>query len=179
MSPTAPTRASSTTPSSRAGTSRAGSASRRAGEPAASKGKVQHMKSRILMAGLLAVIGLGWPVGASAEGSGQRVVTIGGSITEIVYQLNAQDRLVGVDSTSMFPPQALELPNVGYVRQLSAEPILALAPDLILAEADAGPPAAVDHLRAGRSRLRTGSGRAQHRRCRRQDRTGGCCAGSG
>lgn len=79
--------------------------------------------------------------------SSARVVSIGGSITEIVYALGAQDRLVAVDSTSRHPAAASVLPNVGYMRQLSAEPILALSPTLVLAEADAGPPAALDQLR--------------------------------
>ncbi len=77
----------------------------------------------------------------------RRLLSIGGSVTEIVFALGAEDRLVGVDSTSFHPREALELPNVGYLRQLSAEPVLALAPDLIIVEADAGPPAALDQLR--------------------------------
>lgn len=93
-------------------------------------------------------IGLGLATSAPAADGNQRLVSIGGSITEIVYALDAQSRLVGVDSTSMYPAEARQFPDVGYVRQLSAEPILSLAPDLILAEADAGPPAAIDQLRA-------------------------------
>ena len=54
---------------------------------------------------------------------------------------------MAVDATSLFPPQATRLPNVGYMRTLSAEPILALAPDLVLADGDAGPPAALAQLR--------------------------------
>jgi len=69
----------------------------------------------------------------------QRVLSIGGSITETIYLLGEQDRLVAVDSTSLYPPEARELPDIGYMRTLSAEPILGLAPDLILADADAGP----------------------------------------
>lgn len=77
-----------------------------------------------------------------------RVLSIGGSITEIVYLLGEEDRLVAVDSTSLYPPAARELPNVGYMRRVAAEPILALAPDLILAEGDAGPEAVMEQLEA-------------------------------
>lgn len=77
-----------------------------------------------------------------------RILSIGGSITEIVYLLGEEDRLVAVDSTSLYPPEAQALPNVGYLRRLAAEPILALAPDLILADADAGPPTVMDQLAA-------------------------------
>ena len=76
------------------------------------------------------------------------MVSVGGAITEIVYALGAEDRVIAVDSTSRYPPRAQEHPNVGYMRQMSAEAILALEPSLILAEGDAGPPAALDQLRA-------------------------------
>lgn len=79
---------------------------------------------------------------------GTRVISVGGSITEIVYALGAADRLVAVDSTSSYPPEADELPDVGYMRRLSAEPILALEPERILMVDDAGPPATIGQLRA-------------------------------
>lgn len=77
----------------------------------------------------------------------QRIVAVGGAVTEIVYALGLEDRLLAVDTTSLYPAAATALPNVGYMRQLSAEPILALGPDLVLATQDAGPPAALDQLR--------------------------------
>ena len=77
-----------------------------------------------------------------------RVISLGGAVTEIVVALGAQDRLVARDTTSQYPERITELPDVGYVRALSAEGVLALAPDLILAEATAGPPEAVETLKA-------------------------------
>jgi len=77
----------------------------------------------------------------------QRIVAVGGAVTEIVYALGLEDRLLAVDTTSFYPAAATELPNVGYMRQLSAEPILALGPQLVLAIEDSGPPAALDQLR--------------------------------
>ena len=90
--------------------------------------------------------GLG-PLSAAAE-EAKRVISVGGSITEIVYELGAGGRLVAVDTTSSYPPAAEALPDVGYMRQLAAEPILALEPDLLLLVEDAGPPATLDQLRA-------------------------------
>lgn len=78
---------------------------------------------------------------------GLRLVSVGGSLTEIVYALGAQDHLVGVDSTSIYPPSALDLPDVGYVRALPAEGVLSLAPTLVIAEDDAGPAAVLDQIR--------------------------------
>lgn len=83
---------------------------------------------------------------ASAVEAGP-VVSIGGSVTEIVYALGAEDRVVAVDSTSLYPPPARAKPDVGYMRQLAAEPILALEPALVLAVEDAGPPAVLDQIR--------------------------------
>lgn len=78
----------------------------------------------------------------------QRIVSVGGSVTEIVAALGAADLLVGRDSTSTWPPEVAALPDVGYFRALSPEGVLGLAPDLVLAEADAGPVEAVEVLKA-------------------------------
>lgn len=78
----------------------------------------------------------------------QRVLTLGGSITEIAVALGAQDRLIARDTTSTFPPEITSLPDVGYFRALSPEGVLALNPDLILSEDGAGPPEALDILQA-------------------------------
>lgn len=77
-----------------------------------------------------------------------RIVSIGGSITEILYALGMQQKIAAVDTTSLFPPDALRnKPNVGYMRQLSAEGVLALSPTLILAIEGSGPQQAVDVLK--------------------------------
>jgi iron complex transport system substrate-binding protein len=76
----------------------------------------------------------------ATDAAPQRVVAVGGATTEILYALGLADRVVGVDSTSLFPPQALrDKPNVGYMRQLSAEGILGLSPQLVLLGAGSGP----------------------------------------
>lgn len=69
-----------------------------------------------------------------------RIVSCGGTVTEIIYALGAGDRVVAVDSSSVYPEEATKLPQVGYVRQLSAEGILSVNPDLILVNEDGGPP---------------------------------------
>lgn len=76
-----------------------------------------------------------------------RIVSVGGTVTEILYDLGLGDRIVAVDTTSVFPPDALKTKqSVGYLRQLSPEGVLAAGPTLILAEADAGPPPALAAL---------------------------------
>src|SRR6266508_2199749 len=56
-----------------------------------------------------------------------RIVSVGGSVTEILYALGLEQRVVAVDTTSIYPQRAAaEKPNVGYMRQLSAEGVLGL-----------------------------------------------------
>tara|TARA_B000000441_G_C21751129_1_gene362523 strand:- start:2035 stop:2904 length:870 start_codon:yes stop_codon:yes gene_type:complete len=82
---------------------------------------------------------------SQAEDS-SRVTIAGGSLTEIIYLLRQEDKLVAVDITSNFPEEAKQLPSIGYVRALSAEGVLSLSPSLILGEDDTGPPAVMEQL---------------------------------
>lgn len=75
-----------------------------------------------------------------------RLVSIGPSITEIIYALGAGSLLVGVDSSSSYPEATKSLANVGYARTLSAEGILALAPTKLIVTEDAGPPLALRQI---------------------------------
>ena len=68
-----------------------------------------------------------------------RIAVAGGSITEILYLLGEEKRIIAADRTSNYPKEALELPSVGYVRNISAEGILSLKPTLVLGEHDMGP----------------------------------------
>jgi iron complex transport system substrate-binding protein len=77
----------------------------------------------------------------------QRVVAAGGALTEIVFALGAGNRLVAVDTTSTAPQAAATLPRVGYMRALSAEGVLSMRPQLLLAAAEVGPPAVLRQLR--------------------------------
>ena len=83
-----------------------------------------------------------------ARAEPKRIVIAGGDLTEIVYALHAEDRIAGVDTTSLYPPAARERPDVGYLRQLSAEGILSLSPDLVLTTVSAGPPAVLEQIRS-------------------------------
>ena len=70
-----------------------------------------------------------------------RIISLGGAITEIIYQLNLQKYLVGVDATSNYPTDSQKYPSVGYARTLSIEGVLSLNPTHILATEDVGPTA--------------------------------------
>lgn len=92
-----------------------------------------------LAAAFIALLSAAAPVKADEA---RRIVSIGGSITEIVYALGEQDRLIARDSTSFYPEEAQKLPDVGYIRQLSPEGVLSVNPDMILAQEGFGPPEA-------------------------------------
>lgn len=79
----------------------------------------------------------------------QRIITLGGTVTEILYALGAADRIIARDSTSYYPDEVNAKPDVGYMRALSPEGIFAQKPDLILAEDGAGPADAIAVLKAG------------------------------
>ncbi|WP_455477411.1 heme/hemin ABC transporter substrate-binding protein [Bartonella sp. B41] len=85
------------------------------------------------------------PVNSFPENA--RIVSIGGALTEIVYALGAQDRLVARDSTSVYPEEALKLPVLGYMRALSPEGVLSLSPEGILLVEGSGPPSTIDILK--------------------------------
>ena len=78
----------------------------------------------------------------------KRIVSVGGTVTEILYGLGAGDRIIARDSTSVYPSEAATKPDVGYMRTLSAEGLLSQQPDLILAEDGAGPADVVGILKA-------------------------------
>ncbi len=61
-----------------------------------------------------------------------RIISLAPSVTEMVFAIGAQDRLVGVTEFCNFPPEALAKPKVGYSNP-NLESVLALQPDLLLA----------------------------------------------
>jgi iron complex transport system substrate-binding protein len=69
----------------------------------------------------------------SAESS-KKIITAGGTITEIVHELGFGDAIIATDITSTFPATMQDLPSIGYRNQIKAEGILALGPDLLLIE---------------------------------------------
>lgn len=75
-----------------------------------------------------------------------RLVSIGGSLTEIIFALGEEGRLVGRDSTAVYPEAALSLPDVGYMRALSPEGVLSVNPSALLVLQGSGPQEALDVL---------------------------------
>jgi iron complex transport system substrate-binding protein len=83
------------------------------------------------------------PVEAS---DGERIVGIGGVLTEMLFALGVGGRLVGSDTSSYYPDAAAALPKVGYQRQIAVEGVIGLAPTLVVHTDAAGPPGALAQL---------------------------------
>ena len=77
-----------------------------------------------------------------------RIVTVGGSVTETVFALGAGKSVVAVDWSSSIPSKVSKLPQVGYLRKLSSEGILSMSPTQILTTSEIGPPKVVEQLKS-------------------------------
>jgi heme transport system substrate-binding protein len=78
-----------------------------------------------------------------------RIVPLNGDIAETVFTLGLTSRVVGVDTSALYPKSAVDpLPKIGYQRTLSAEGILSLRPTIVIGSTEAGPPTVIQQLRA-------------------------------
>lgn len=77
-----------------------------------------------------------------------RIIPLNGDIAEVVWALGLGEKVVGVDTSATYPPEARNLPSIGYQRTLSAEGIIALNPTVIIGNEGAGPPEVIDQLKA-------------------------------
>lgn len=68
------------------------------------------------------------------ENKVQRIVSLAPAITEIIYALGAESRLVAVSSACDYPKQALAKEKIGRIEEPDIEKIVALEPDLVLTE---------------------------------------------
>ena len=75
-----------------------------------------------------------------------RIIALAPSITEIIYDLGQEKRLVGVTQFSTYPSEAESLPRVGSYIRLDIEKIISLKPDLCLATKDGNPKHIIDKI---------------------------------
>ncbi|KRB61844.1 hemin ABC transporter substrate-binding protein [Rhizobium sp. Root708] len=100
------------------------------------------------IAASLLMVAAAAPVMADDKVDSSRLVSVGGDVTEIIYALGEEGRLIARDTTSTYPEAATKLPDVGYMRALSPEGILAMNPSAIIAIEGAGPPEALTVLKS-------------------------------
>lgn len=117
------------------------------------KGNRGNIKGRLLRAGGTALLALGLLAQPTLHAETalpkdpQRIVSVGGGITETIFALGAEDRIVGVDTSSTYPEAAKAKPKCGYQRTLAAEGVASLNPDLVILGGIAGPPTAIKQMR--------------------------------
>src|SRR5690242_12416544 len=83
---------------------------------------------------------------APTESKDARYVVISPIYNEIIWALGAQDKVVGIDLSTTFPPEVKNVQTVGYHRALSAEGILSLHPTAVIHDNNIGPPQVVQQL---------------------------------
>src|SRR6185503_10808206 len=83
---------------------------------------------------------------APATSQGERYVVISPIYNEIIWALGAQDKVVGIDLSTTYPPDVKKVQTVGYHRALSAEGILSLPPTEVIHDNNIGPPQVVQQL---------------------------------
>jgi iron complex transport system substrate-binding protein len=121
--------------------------------------KTQNTRRRLFFSALfLCLLALPDPMGLARQVVDQlnramqiadnprRVIALAPSITEIIFALHQEQRLVGVTLFSDYPPAAQKLPKVGSYVQLDIEKIVSLKPDLCIGIRDGNPIALVKRL---------------------------------
>ncbi|MCB5189698.1 ABC transporter substrate-binding protein [Methylobacillus arboreus] len=98
-----------------------------------------NIRALLLAAGLM--------FGSHTVLAAEKLLTIGGAVTEIVYALGKGNEVIANDITSVYPEAAANKPKVGYMRTLSAEGLVSTGATLIIAEAGAGPRNVIDQVR--------------------------------
>lgn len=106
------------------------------------------MRKIIVLAGLLVLIasGCGRFNNAPTNATDERYAVISPIYNEIIWALGAQDKIVGVDLSSTYPPEIKNVQTVGYHRALSAEGILSLHPTAVIHDNNIGPPQVVEQI---------------------------------
>ena len=115
---------------------------------------MSFISSRFRRGAALAAVALSLAAGGAAGaetvdhfGDTSRIVSVGGSLTEIVYALGAEKLLAARDQTSIYPDAVKKLPDIGYMRQLAPEGVLSVNPTGILLLEGSGPQDTLDVLK--------------------------------
>jgi iron complex transport system substrate-binding protein len=74
------------------------------------------------------------------SGGKDRIVCVSKQLTELLFALHQGDKIVAVDLSSTYPPEATKLTTIGYHRMLSAEGIISLDPSVVVHQGDVAPP---------------------------------------
>lgn len=76
-----------------------------------------------------------------------RIIPLNGNVAETIFALGLGANVVAVDTSALYPAEALALPKIGYQRQLAAEGILSFEPTLVIGTENAGPADVIEQIR--------------------------------
>jgi len=62
----------------------------------------------------------------------ERIVSISPAITEVMYLVGAQNKLVGISDFCMYPPETAKIAKIGGMHNINFEVLLSLHPDVVL-----------------------------------------------
>jgi iron complex transport system substrate-binding protein len=82
------------------------------------------------------------------EASPLRIVSLAPSMTEMLYALGLEDRIVGVTDFCDFPPEAKEKPKIGGMSNPSLEAVVSLKPDIVMMTTNGNSEAFEERLRS-------------------------------
>jgi iron complex transport system substrate-binding protein len=82
----------------------------------------------------------------TAHNGKERIVCVSKQLTELMFALHQGDKIVGIDLSSNYPPEATKLTTVGYHRLLNAEGIISLDPTIVIHQGDVAPPNVMPQL---------------------------------
>jgi len=116
------------------------------------------MRSNILIALLFAFTFAAGNVEAKEKQSlvlpgNTKIVSLNGAITEVLVGLGLEKNIVGTDITSNYPERMKKKPKVGHNRNINAEGVIALEPDLIIGIKKEVAPALAAQFKAAGVRL--------------------------
>ena len=91
---------------------------------------------------------------SEASKTANRIVTLSGGITEIVSALGHESEIVATDVTSTYPAELKKTAeNLGHIKSVTIEPLMAVNPTLILASDKDFSPELLDKIKAAGIKL--------------------------
>ena len=72
------------------------------------------------------------PAGPAADVAPYRIVSLIPAVTEMIFAMGEQSRIVGVSTYDRFPPAVEKIDRVGGLLDPNVEKILSLRPDLVI-----------------------------------------------
>jgi iron complex transport system substrate-binding protein len=84
---------------------------------------------------------------STALADSARIVSLNGTVSEILVELGMENNIVGVDVASTYPASLADIPRVGHSRQIAAEGVLALGPDAVIATSRDVKPEVAEQIR--------------------------------